>query len=265
MGFCTRNTNNTRKDVTVEHMHSSSIGACTTTTTTMMTTGTVLFVVTTENGIEMSSKQILREKIVILANIWCNIFRYLCYRGGFFDPLAVAFYFSFSSVLFFFVSLCLLAKGLSSVFVNRETWKCVFSLYVIVIVNVYLYLYVLYLRTIKAKWIRENARACRKLIIKSQIYNDSNCNNNKHSRWAQCNSFPLLQFLLSSSYSYSFLRCLAFNFHQFLASFPSPSFFASISTFHMAINFLVVFHIPLSLSSSSISLSIVHFSLFLYC
>lgn len=60
---------NTRKDVTVEHMHSSSIGACTTTTTTM-TTGTVLVVVTTEK----------RNRNVFKTNFTrenCNIGQYL--------------------------------------------------------------------------------------------------------------------------------------------------------------------------------------------
>lgn len=100
----------------------------------------------------------------------------------------------------------------------------------------------------------------RKLIIKSQIYNDSNCNNNKHSRWAQCNSFPLLVFPFSRSHSLSFILLTRSGFQ-----FPSISYFLSFQpslslhftqafvyiflffffTFHMTINFLVVLHISL--------------------
>lgn len=232
--------------------------------TAMTTVARCLFAVTTENGIEMSSKQILREKIVILANIWCNIFRYLCYCGGFFDP-PVVLLLIFLAVFFLFLPFLSLSSGkggCQAFCVNREMWKCV-CVCVTVIVSVYWVFVCGIFTNYQSKMNTRERRACRKLIIKSQIYNDSNCNNNKHSRWAQCNSFPLLQFLLSSS-SFSSLRCLAFNFHQFLASFPSPSpslsqSSISISTFHMAINFLVVFHISLRRSFISLCFSIAKF------
>lgn len=98
---------------------------------------------------------------------------------------------------------------------------------------------------------KQNEYERRKLIIKSQIYNDSNCNNNKHSRWAQCNSFPLQHFfslsffsflsILFSNHFYRQLHWLGFQFPSI--SFANHSlfvFFSSISIstiFHMTINF----------------------------
>ena len=73
----------------------------------------------------------------------CNIGQYLMQYISIFMLLWWIFRsacccFSFFFQYFFCVSLCFLAKGLSSVCVNREMWKCV-CVCVIVIVSVYLY------------------------------------------------------------------------------------------------------------------------------
>lgn len=140
-----------------------------------------------ENEIEMSSKQISSEKIVILANIWCNIFRYLCYCGGY----------DFGFVLFLLSNVYVWAVCRYYVCRKREYGSVFVCLYY--------------------ELLKQNENERKKLIIKYQIYNDSNCNNNKHSRWAQCNSFPLLHLL------YIFLSSSSFTLLGF--QFPSISCF----------------------------------------
>lgn len=184
--------------------------------------------------------QYLVQSICIYIYVYCidsYIFRYLCYCGGIMCVFFSSFFYS-----------CYLAKGtgrqafgfsICVEFLKAGTWERVCVLYY--------------------KLSKRNEYEHRKLIIKSQIYNDSNCNNNKHSRWAQCNFFPLLHFYSLSFLLHSHLHTCTLAMRPFFLSyfcsvalgfqFPSISCFRFLFlvyfdfyNFHMTINFLVVSH-----------------------
>lgn len=225
-------------------------------------------VVTMKNGIEMSSKQISRQN--------CNIGQYLVQYISIFMLLWSILCFFF--ILHFFSLFVRLFFSCS--FSIVRSFVCLFgngtgcqAFCITVWVSLYVYVQMGNMKAcfcVHYELSKQNEYERRKLIIKSQIYNDSNCNNNKHSRWAQCNSFPLL---LSLSLFLDFFilyfcegkikRSLAFNFHQFLASFCFSSFLSfyptTTITYSIQLVFFFVFFFTIS-HDYKFSCGFAHFS-----